>query len=211
MLYIRVCWGHCDVGNLLNQFAYCQKRRGTRCWTFFRGAHWILCIFWVINDCFLKYSCILKWLIKSIKDQDRTLIVSQFTMQGYKNSQDAQEETPMEETITVSMEEYQMMKEAVIRMDGVKGKEKNGKSLVDSANTPRFSLHLVHLTSITRKINAILVSLLNSVFISPHFCAHSFCVNVFTGFSLSFTVYNFVLFFGLKKLKAFCHFSFVFL
>ena len=58
-------------------------------------------------------------------------------MQGYKNYQDAQEETPMEETITVSMEEYQRMKEAIISMKRVKGEEKNGKSVVDSANTPQ--------------------------------------------------------------------------
>ena len=56
-------------------------------------------------------------------------------MQGYKNYQDAQGETPVEETITVSMEEYQRMKEAVTNMERVKREEKNGKSGVDSANT----------------------------------------------------------------------------
>ena len=60
-------------------------------------------------------------------------------MQGYKNYQEAQEETPMEETITVSMEEYQRMKEAVTSTERVKGEEKNGKNVVDSASTPHVS------------------------------------------------------------------------
>ena len=46
----------------------------------------------------------------------------------------------MEETITVSMEEHQRMKEAVISLEKVKGEEKNGKSVVDSANTPHLSV-----------------------------------------------------------------------
>ena len=61
-------------------------------------------------------------------------------MQGYKNYQDAQEETPMQETITVSREEYQRMKEAVISMERVRGEEKNGKSVGNSANTPNFAI-----------------------------------------------------------------------
>ena len=43
---------------------------------------------------------------------NRTLIESKFTMQGYKNYQDTQEETPVEENITVSLEAYQRTKEA---------------------------------------------------------------------------------------------------
>ena len=48
-------------------------------------------------------------------------------MQGYKNYQDAQEETQIEETITLSLEEYRRMKEAVRSMERVKVEEKNGK------------------------------------------------------------------------------------
>ena len=58
-------------------------------------------------------------------------------MQGYKNYHDAQEKTPMEETITVYMEEYQRMKEGVTSMERVKGEENNGKSVVDSAIAPQ--------------------------------------------------------------------------
>ena len=68
-------------------------------------------------------------------------------MQGHKNYKDAQEETPMEETIKVSLEEYQRMKETITSMERVKGEEKNGKSVVDSANTPHFlilNLQLLH-------------------------------------------------------------------
>ena len=69
----------------------------------------------------------MKWLIKSIEGEDGTLIVSKFTMRGYKNYQDALEETPMEETITISLEEYQRMKDVVTSMERVKGEEKTAK------------------------------------------------------------------------------------
>ena len=58
-------------------------------------------------------------------------------MQGYKNSQDAQEETPMEKNITLSTEEYQRMIEAVKSMERGKGEENNGKSVIYSANAPQ--------------------------------------------------------------------------
>ena len=48
-------------------------------------------------------------------------------MRGYKNYQDALEETPMEETITISLEEYQRMKDVVTSMERVKGEEKTAK------------------------------------------------------------------------------------
>ena len=43
----------------------------------------------------------------------------------------------MEETIAVSMEEYQRMKEAVRSIERGKGEEQNGKSVVEGVNKPQ--------------------------------------------------------------------------
>ena len=48
-------------------------------------------------------------------------------MQGYKNYQDTQEEVPVEETITVSLEENQKMREEVTSMERLKERKRAEK------------------------------------------------------------------------------------
>ena len=59
------------------------------------------------------------------------------TYHSIENQQASQEETPVEDTVTVSLREYQMMKEALEDMKRKNTAEIKGKTVIERTITPQ--------------------------------------------------------------------------